>query len=63
MPSVELTDNLTLVVKGGAVQLSPTQSFRLAQRLLQGATRSIVRTEAAEAANDASVRCPAPGAS
>ena len=52
MSSVELTDNLTLVVKGGAAQLSPSQCFKLAQKCLRGATRQIVRNEAAEAASD-----------
>jgi len=48
----ELTDNLTLVVKGGAARLSPTQCFKLAEKCLRGATRQIVRSEAAEAAED-----------
>ena len=46
MSSVELTDNLTLVVKGGAAQLSPSQCFRLAEKCLRAATRTIVRSEA-----------------
>ena len=46
MPSVELTDNLTLVVKGGAALLSPSQCFRLAEKCLRAATRTIVRSEA-----------------
>jgi hypothetical protein len=46
MSSVELTENLTLVVKGGAAQLSPTQCFRLAEKCLRAATRTIVRSEA-----------------
>jgi hypothetical protein len=46
MSSVELTDNLTLVVKGGAAQLSPSQCFRLAEKCLRGATKAIVRAEA-----------------
>lgn len=52
MPHVELTDNLTLVVPGGAAQLSPSQCFKLAEKCLRGATRQIVRTEAAEAATE-----------
>ena len=52
MSSVELTDNLTLVVKGGAAQLSPSQCFKLAEKCLRGATRHIVRAEAAEAGNN-----------
>jgi hypothetical protein len=47
MSLVELTDNLTLVVKGGAAQLSPSQCFRLAEKCLRGATKAIVRAEAA----------------
>ena len=45
MASVELTDNLTLVVKGGAAQLSPMQCFRLAEKCLRAATRTIVQSE------------------
>lgn len=64
MSQIELSDNLTLFVKGGAVQLSPAQSFKLAQKLVRGATRQIVRSEAAEAANDtdARARAASPGA-
>src|SRR3954462_13108191 len=54
----ELTDNLTLVVKGGAARLSPTQCFKLAEKCLRGATRQIVGSEAAEAGNETATPQP-----
>jgi hypothetical protein len=47
MPSVPLvTTDLAVQIGGHKVPLSPAQAFNLAEALIRGATRSMIREEA-----------------
>ncbi len=48
MPSglVDVSDDLTLKIRSPSARLSPGEAFALAERLIRGATRAMVREEA-----------------
>jgi hypothetical protein len=43
---VVVANDLTLVLKGETVRLTPTEGFRLAERLIRRSTAEMVRQEA-----------------
>ena len=46
MPDLVVSDDLTVFLQGKTVRLTPSQGFRLAERLIRRSTAEMVREEA-----------------